>query len=34
VPAWTTLGGAAVVIAAGLYNVHRERLRRAAERLG
>ena len=32
VPAWTTLSGAAVVIAAGLYNVHRERLRRAAER--
>ena len=31
VPAWTTLGGAAVVIAAGLYNVHRERLRRAME---
>jgi drug/metabolite transporter (DMT)-like permease len=32
VPAWTTLGGAAVVIAAGLYNVHRERVRRAQER--
>jgi drug/metabolite transporter (DMT)-like permease len=32
VPAWTTLAGAAVVIAAGLYNLHRERLRRAAER--
>jgi len=32
VPAWTTLGGAAVVIAAGLYNVHRERVRRAEER--
>ena len=32
VPAWTTLGGAAVVVAAGLYNVHRERLRRAEER--
>ncbi len=32
VPAWTTLGGAAVVIGAGLYNVHRERVRRAAER--
>ena len=32
VPAWTTLGGAAVVILAGLYNVHRERVRRAQER--
>ncbi len=32
VPAWTTLGGAVVVIAAGLYNVHRERVRRAQER--
>lgn len=32
VPAWTTLVGAVVVIAAGLYNLHRERLRRAAER--
>ncbi|MDO9708224.1 DMT family transporter [Paracraurococcus lichenis] len=32
VPAWTTLGGATVVIAAGLYNVHRERVRRAEER--
>jgi drug/metabolite transporter (DMT)-like permease len=32
VPAWTTLGGAAVVIGAGLYNVHRERVRRAEER--
>jgi drug/metabolite transporter (DMT)-like permease len=32
VPAWTTLGGAAVVIAAGLYNFHRERVRRAQER--
>jgi len=32
VPAWTTLGGAAIVIAAGLYNLHRERVRRAAER--
>lgn len=31
-PAWTTLGGAAVVVAAGLYNLHRERVRRAAER--
>lgn len=32
VPAWTTLGGAVVVILAGLYNVHRERVRRAEER--
>lgn len=32
VPAWTTLAGAVVVIAAGLYNLHRERVRRAAER--
>lgn len=32
VPAWTTLGGAAVVIGAGLYNLHRERVRRAEER--
>jgi drug/metabolite transporter (DMT)-like permease len=32
VPAWTTLAGAAVVVAAGLYNLHRERLRRARER--
>ena len=32
VPAWTTIGGAVVVIAAGLYNLHRERVRRAAER--
>lgn len=31
-PAWTTLAGAAVVVAAGLYNLHRERMRRAAER--
>ncbi len=29
VPSWTTLAGAAVVIAAGLYNLHRERVRRA-----
>jgi drug/metabolite transporter (DMT)-like permease len=29
VPAWTTLAGAAVVVAAGLYNLHRERIRRA-----
>jgi drug/metabolite transporter (DMT)-like permease len=32
VPAWTTLAGAAIVIGAGLYNVHRERVRRAQER--
>jgi drug/metabolite transporter (DMT)-like permease len=32
IPAWTTLGGCAVVVLAGLYNVHRERLRRSAER--
>ncbi|MBY0336690.1 MAG: DMT family transporter [Acetobacteraceae bacterium] len=32
IPAWTTLIGAGVVIAAGLYNVHRERVRRAEER--
>ncbi len=32
VPAWTTLAGAAVVIAAGIYNLHRERVRRAEER--
>ena len=30
-PAWTSLGGAAVVAAAGLYNLHRERVRRAEE---
>ncbi len=30
VPAWSTLAGAAIVIAAGLYNLHRARLRRAA----
>lgn len=32
VPAWTTLAGAVVVIAAGIYNLHRERVRRAEER--
>jgi len=32
IPAWTTLAGALVVIAAGLYNLHRERVRRAEER--
>ncbi|WP_245583974.1 DMT family transporter [Rubritepida flocculans] len=31
-PAWTTLTGAAIVICAGLYNLHRERVRRAEER--
>ena len=29
-PGWSTLAGAAVVAAAGLYNLHRERVRRAA----
>jgi drug/metabolite transporter (DMT)-like permease len=28
VPSWSTLGGAAIVAGAGLYNLHRERLRR------
>jgi drug/metabolite transporter (DMT)-like permease len=32
IPAWTTVGGAVVVIIAGLYNLHREQVRRAAER--
>lgn len=32
IPAWSTLGGALIVIAAGMYNVHRERVRRAEER--
>jgi drug/metabolite transporter (DMT)-like permease len=32
VPGWTTLAGAAVVVGAGLYNIHRERVRRAEER--
>lgn len=32
IPAWSTLGGAAIVICAGIYNVHRERVRRAEER--
>lgn len=31
VPSWLTVSGATLVIAAGLYNLHRERLRRAAE---
>lgn len=29
-PGWSTLAGAAIVAAAGLYNLHRERVRRAA----
>jgi drug/metabolite transporter (DMT)-like permease len=29
VPSWTTIAGAALVIGAGLYNLHRERVRRA-----
>jgi drug/metabolite transporter (DMT)-like permease len=33
-PAWSTVGGAVVVILAGLYNLHREHVRRAAERRG
>jgi drug/metabolite transporter (DMT)-like permease len=32
VPTWTTLAGAAIVALAGLYNLHRERVRRAQER--
>lgn len=32
VPAWTTIGGSLIVIAAGLYNLHREQVRRAEER--
>jgi drug/metabolite transporter (DMT)-like permease len=32
VPSWMTLAGASLVIAAGLYNIHRARLQRAAER--
>lgn len=32
VPAWTTILGAALVILAGIYNLHRERVRRAQER--
>jgi drug/metabolite transporter (DMT)-like permease len=33
VPSWSTLAGAAIVALAGLYNLHRERVRRAQERL-
>lgn len=29
VPAWSTIFGAAIIVAAGLYNLHRERVRRA-----
>jgi drug/metabolite transporter (DMT)-like permease len=32
VPGWITLAGASLVVAAGLYNVHREQVRRAQER--
>ena len=31
VPSWTTLAGAAIVALAGLYNLHRERVRRARD---
>lgn len=34
VPSWTTLAGAAIVACAGLYNLHRERVRRAREARG
>jgi drug/metabolite transporter (DMT)-like permease len=33
IPAWSTLAGASVVAAAGLYNLHRERVRAAHDRL-
>ncbi len=32
VPSWMTLGGAAIVVAAGLYNIHRERVPRMQAR--
>lgn len=32
VPSWNTIAGAVVVAAAGLYNLHRERMRRREER--
>ena len=32
VPSWTTLAGAAIVVVAGIYNLHRERMRRRMER--
>ncbi len=31
VPSWTTLSGAAIIVAAGLYNLHRERARDARQ---
>ncbi len=31
VPSWSTLAGAAIVAAAGLYNLHRERVRRTVD---
>jgi drug/metabolite transporter (DMT)-like permease len=31
VPSWTTLTGAAIVVLAGLYNLHRERMRRTQD---
>jgi drug/metabolite transporter (DMT)-like permease len=34
VPSATTLVGAAVLVAAGLYNWHRERVRRTLEQMG
>ena len=34
VPSWATLAGAAIVALAGLYNLHREQVRRAQERAG
>lgn len=33
VPSWTTLAGAVIVALAGLYNLHRERVRRAQDAL-
>lgn len=32
IPAWTTIWGSLIVIVAGLYNLHRERVRQAQER--
>ena len=34
VPSWTTLAGASIVATAGLYNLHRERVRRTEESKG
>lgn len=31
VPSWSTIAGAAIVVAAGLYNLHRERVRRPTD---